>query len=220
MILEDLQLWHDPIPRSGPENMAVDEWLLEREEIPLLRVYDWLGDWVSLGYFGQRREAEAMMGKGVPLVRRATGGGIVDHRIDRTYSLVVPKACELARRRGTESYRAIHTALATALHMVGVEARLITEDSEHDSAACFEKSVAWDIADGEGNKLAGAGQRRTRSGLLHQGSVVVAADCRDLFVALAEGVALKVVAIRREPSEEDLAAMIEKFQSGAWLERR
>ncbi|MEO1836466.1 MAG: hypothetical protein ABGZ49_13345 [Akkermansiaceae bacterium] len=220
MILEDLQLWHDPIPRSGPENMAVDEWLLEREEIPLLRVYDWLGDWVSLGYFGQRREAEAMMGKGVPLVRRATGGGIVDHRIDRTYSLVVPKACELARRRGTESYRAIHTALAAALHMVGVEARLITEDSEHDSAACFEKSVAWDIADGEGNKLAGAGQRRTRSGLLHQGSVVVAADCRDLFVALAEGVALKVVAIRREPSEEDLAAMIEKFQSGAWLERR
>lgn len=220
MILEDLQLWHDPIPRSGPENMAVDEWLLEREEIPLLRVYDWLGDWVSLGYFGQRREAEAMMGKGVPLVRRATGGGIVDHRIDRTYSLVVPKSCELARRRGTESYRAIHTALAAALHMVGVEARLITEDSEHDSAACFEKSVAWDIADGEGNKLAGAGQRRTRSGLLHQGSVVVAADCRDLFVALAEGVALKVVAIRREPSEEDLAAMIEKFQSGAWLERR
>lgn len=220
MILEDLQLWHDPIPRSGPENMAVDEWLLEREEIPLLRVYDWLGDWVSLGYFGQRREAEAMMGKGVPLVRRATGGGIVDHRIDRTYSLVLPKACELARRRGTESYRAIHTVLAAALHMVGVEARLITEDSEHDSAACFEKSVAWDIADGEGNKLAGAGQRRTRSGLLHQGSVVVAADCRDLFVALAEGVALKVVAIRREPSEEDLAAMIEKFQSGAWLERR
>ena len=220
MILEDLQLWHDPIPRSGPENMAVDEWLLEREEIPLLRVYDWLGDWVSLGYFGQRREAEAMMGKGVPLVRRATGGGIVDHRIDRTYSLVVPKACELARRRGTESYRAIHTALAAALHMVGVEARLITEDSEHDSAACFEKSVAWDIADGEGNKLAGAGQRRTRSGLLHQGSVVVAADCRDLFVALAEGVALKVVAIRREPSEEDLAAMIEKFQSEEWLGRR
>ncbi len=220
MILEDLQLWHDPIPRSGPENMAVDEWLLEREEIPLLRVYDWLGDWVSLGYFGQRREAEAMMGKGVPLVRRATGGGIVDHRIDRTYSLVVPKACELARRRGAESYRVIHTALAAALHTVGAEARLIAENSEHDSAACFENPVAWDLVDGEGNKLAGAGQRRTRSGLLHQGSVVVADDCRGLFVALAEGVALKVVAIRREPSEEDLAAMIEKFQSEEWLGRR
>ena len=220
MILEDLELWHDPIPRSGPENMAVDEWLLEREESPLLRVYDWLGDWVSLGYFGQRREAEAMMGEGVPLVRRATGGGIVDHRIDRTYTLVLPKSCELARRRGAESYRAIHTALAAALHTVGSEARLIAENSEHDSAACFENPVAWDLVDGEGKKLAGAGQRRTRSGLLHQGSVVVADDCRGLFVALAEGVALKVVAIRREPSEEDLAAMIEKFQRGAWLERR
>jgi lipoate-protein ligase A len=126
----------------------------------------------------------------------------------------------LARRRGTESYRAIHTALTAALHMVGAEARLIPENSEHDSPACFEKPVAWDIVDGEGKKLAGAGQRRTRSGLLHQGSVVVADDCRGLFVALAEGVALKVVAIRREPSEEDLAAMIKKFQSEEWLGRR
>ena len=53
----------DPDARPGPENMAVDECLLEElGEVPVLRIYDWAGDWVSLGYFqGQKPfEREAM----------------------------------------------------------------------------------------------------------------------------------------------------------------
>ena len=51
MLFEVLRVWKDSVARSGPENMAVDEWLTtQTAEGPILRIYDWDGDWVSLGY--------------------------------------------------------------------------------------------------------------------------------------------------------------------------
>ena len=41
MIFDSLQVWSDKEARTGPENMAVDEWLLESVgEFPILRIYD------------------------------------------------------------------------------------------------------------------------------------------------------------------------------------
>ncbi len=215
-----LFLWRDPVPRPGPENMAVDDWLLETAGDPVLRIYEWQGDWVSLGYFAKIRDARGMMRNGeAGLVRRATGGGIADHRVDRTYSLVVPRRQGLAELQRVLSYRVIHEALAQAMKAFGVAARLIAEDQEGDSAACFEQAVAWDIVDAAGRKLAGAGQRRTRRGLLHQGSVVLPGQPGGLFGAHAARLASKVETIHREPSREELAARIEKFANPAWLER-
>ena len=42
-VFAKLRLWMDPVRRCGPEAMAVDEWLLETAEIPVLRVYGWAG---------------------------------------------------------------------------------------------------------------------------------------------------------------------------------
>ena len=114
----------------------------------------------------------------------------------------------------------IHEALTAALNEVGPRARLIAEDSAVESAACFEKPVAWDVVDGDGRKLAGAGQRRTRRGLLHQGSVVPPADGPDLFEQFAGRLATEVKQVSREPSKEDLAAGVGKFCSTEWVERR
>ena len=213
--------WRDEVVRSGPENMAVDSWLLEREEEPLLRVYDWQGDWGSLGYFGAVAEARATM-SGVSLVRRVTGGGLVDHRHDRTYTLVLPRGCGLAGRKGDESYRVIHSALAEVLRKAGAEVSLVQEDSLVESPACFERPVAWDLIDGRGGKVAGAGQRRSRKGLLHQGSVMLGegVDGDALFGSLAGRFAKEVKNIRREPSEEDVAALVDQFSSPSWTERR
>ena len=91
-------LWKDSLVRSGPENMAVDSWLLERGE-PVMRVYGWKGDWCSMGYFGSVHEARTVV-PGVSLVRRATGGGLVDHRDDLTYTIVVPRTSRLAGPQG------------------------------------------------------------------------------------------------------------------------
>ena len=103
--------------------MAVDEWLLETAETPVLRVYDWWGSGGVSGISAHLAEARAAF-PGVEWVRRWTGGGTVDHRADWTYTLVVPAGERLAGLRGAESYRAIHAALAEALRREGIAARL------------------------------------------------------------------------------------------------
>ena len=175
MIFDKVLLWVDPVKRSGPEAMAVDEWLLETARAPVLRVYGWLGAWATLGYFGKLAEAQAAC-PGVQWVRRWTGGGVVDHRADWTYSVVAPNSEAVAGWRGAESYRQIHQALEDAMRVEGLAVRMSAGDAQTGAALCFENPVSHDLVGGDGRKLAGAGQRRTKQGLLHQGSVAAACD--------------------------------------------
>jgi lipoyl(octanoyl) transferase len=171
-VFEKLVLWLDRCKRPGPEAMAVDEWLLETAVVPVLRVYGWLGNWGSLGYFGKFSDARLAL-PGVDWVRRWTGGGIVDHRADWTYTLVAPAGEPLCMLRGAENYRVIHAALARALAEEGINAFLSAGDQQTGAALCFGNPVGHDLVDGSGRKIAGAGQRRTKSGLLHQGSLAL-----------------------------------------------
>lgn len=174
-LFEQLRLWIDPVKRPGPEAMAVDEWLLETAEMPVLRVYGWLGKWGSLGYFGSLADARMSFPE-IDWVRRWTGGGTVDHRADWTYTLIAPEGEPLAVLRGAESYRAIHAALVGALSPEGIDSHLSTGAEETGAALCFENPVSHDLVGPAGRKLAGAGQRRTKLGLLHQGSVAGVCD--------------------------------------------
>ncbi len=174
-VIETLSLWVDPERRPGPEAMAVDEWLLENSCAPVLRVYQWDGCWGSLGYFGKIGDAASAF-PGLEWVRRWTGGGIVDHRADWTYTVVAPAGTALAGMRGAESYRAIHAALSEALAGEGFQASLSDGASANGAASCFENPVGHDLVDERGRKIAGAGQRRGRFGLLHQGSLALPCD--------------------------------------------
>lgn len=164
-----LHVWTDDTPRSGPLNMAIDEALLISTDIPVLRLYRWDGPWVSIGCFIPRPEAEAAF-PGRPLVRRWTGGGVVDHAGDWTYSLILPRDQPLATLGTAGSYRIIHGALARALAACGLRAELADAPLPGRGGLCFEAPVLADVVS-RGRKIAGAAQRRTRHGLLHQGSV-------------------------------------------------
>ncbi|MEZ6075112.1 MAG: hypothetical protein R3C56_05395 [Pirellulaceae bacterium] len=67
------------IPRSGVENMALDQRLLEvaaAEQCVLLRVYRWSEPTLSLGYFQPYvQRLTHSHSSDLPVVRRATGGG-------------------------------------------------------------------------------------------------------------------------------------------------
>ncbi|KAB2641497.1 MAG: hypothetical protein DVB26_04905 [Verrucomicrobia bacterium] len=191
MIFQQLQVWLDPVERPGPEAMAVDEWLLETAVAPVLRVYQWQGEWATLGYFGDLAPARNSL-PGVNWVRRWTGGGVVDHRADWTYSLVAPSGEALAVWRGAESYRQIHEALVAALRDQHCGLRLSAGEAQTGAAMCFDNPVSHDLVASDGRKLAGAGQRRTRHGLLHQGSVALAccgAESLQRSTSLAAGLA-------------------------------
>lgn len=220
---DQLRLWIDPVARPGPEAMAVDDWLLETVSTPLLRVYQWLGEWGSVGYFGSLGDATVSF-PGVRWVRRWTGGGTVDHRADWTYTVVVPTGEALARCRGAESYRILHAALAKTLVAEGVDARLSTGAEETGVALCFENPVSHDLVGPAGRKLAGAGQRRTRVGLLHQGSVAVATS-RMTFAQRAECLAGHLAkdwqSIDLQPPPDVIARKVEeRYGRQTWTERR
>lgn len=221
-LFETLQLWIDEPARGGPENMAIDEWLLGNAETPLLRVYRWEENWGSLGYFAAISVARENF-PGLAWVRRWTGGGLVDHRDDWTYTLVVPGREGLATMRGAESYRLIHGALGRVLADEGGGVRISGGRDFTGAAACFENPVAHDLVDASGRKIAGAGQRRTRSGLLHQGSVSGALDpsmSRKRAEALGATLAseIKPVPVKLELAE--IEKLEGRYREERWTGRR
>jgi lipoate-protein ligase A len=152
--------------------MALDEALLEampRVGQPALRFYGWIEPAATFGYFQRYTEVErATLLR--PLIRRPTGGGIVPHDADWTYSLAFPSNHEWHSLRAEESYRRAHEWVRAAFARIGVVAELARCCRKTGPGQCFvgyEKSdVLW-----QGRKIAGAAQRRTRTGLLIQGSV-------------------------------------------------
>jgi lipoyl(octanoyl) transferase len=205
--------------------MAVDEWLLKTSQIPVLRVYSWEGAWGSLGYFGKLAEAQAAF-SGLNWVRRWTGGGVVDHRADWTYTLVIPRGEALADARGAESYRQIHMALAEALRGEGREARLAGGEEKTGQAACFENPVDHDLIGITGKKIAGAGQRRSRLGLLHQGSVATPSSSFEDSTERAKAFASELCSggvetfLNSSIEPHSIKNMKTRYSLAEWTERR
>ena len=101
-------------------NMAVDEvLLLQVADMPVLRLYDWDRPAVSIGYF-QHFAAAPENGRSV--VRRPTGGGIVFHEHDLTFTLVIPKGHPITALSRTESYRLVNGAPIKTVRMYTVPA--------------------------------------------------------------------------------------------------
>lgn len=155
-------------PSEPAWNMAVDEALLRHCTSPVLRIYGWTVPAVSIGYF----QPTSVVPKGRPFVRRLTGGGLVDHAADVTYTVALPTDHPLAVAGTAASYRLLHEAVARALNACGVPCALASTCTGGDSAACFQKPVRFDVLAPDGRKLAGAAQRRSRDGVLHQGSIL------------------------------------------------
>jgi lipoate-protein ligase A len=162
--------------------MAIDEALLREVRGPVLRLYAWNVPAVSLGYF----QPAALVPEGRPFIRRYTGGGLVDHARDVTYTVVLPRSHPWMELSAPESYCIIHRGVQAALAACGIVSELTPQASATESEACFQKPVRFDVM-AAGSKLSGAAQRRTREGLLHQGSILLPDparndDLRHIFV--------------------------------------
>lgn len=165
---------------SGPGqpawNMAVDEVLLEaasEQAGPVLRFYSWTSPAATFGYF-QAYARVAALTKLRPLIRRPTGGGLVPHEADWTYSLVFPPSHGWYRLRALESYRHLHQWIRLAFVELGIEPDLAPHPCKTQPGQCFAGPERFDLV-WAGTKIAGAAQRRTRQGLLIQGSIQPAA---------------------------------------------
>ena len=160
---------------SGPcppaFNMALDEALMELAPslaVPVLRFYGWTEPAATFGYFQHYTEIERLTLLR-PLLRRPTGGGLVPHDADWTYSVAFPVGHEWHGVSAQESYRRVHDWLRRAFAELGVPAEL-APCSRPGAGQCFigyeQSDLLW-----HGRKIAGAAQRRTKTALLIQGSV-------------------------------------------------
>ena len=157
---------------DSPFNMALDEALLEsmpRLQTPVLRFYGWLEPAATFGYFQKYADVAAAT-KLRPLLRRPTGGGIVPHDIDWTYSAAFPAGHEWHSLKAEESYRRIHDWLRLAFAELKIESELAPCCQKSLPGQCFVGHEKFDLL-WNGKKIAGAAQRRNKLGLLIQGSV-------------------------------------------------
>ena len=161
---------------SGPcapaFNMALDEALLagmSRLGKPVLRFYGWTEPAATFGYFQKYADVERATHLR-PLIRRPTGGGIVPHDADWTYSLTFPPGHEWYRLKAEESYRRVHEWIQSAFAKLRIATTLAPNTHKTGPGQCFAGYEKFDVL-WQGRKIAGAAQRRNKLGLLIQGSV-------------------------------------------------
>ena len=215
------------LPLNGYEQMALDEALMESGSVPFLRFYRWKGPCVTFGYFRSYREVRRAI-PCVPssiFVRRLTGGGVVVHDGDCTFSFAV-----LWEKGETPRslYRKFHGAVQEELGRRGVEVASHAGLGDGASLLCFASPVCGDLLF-RSRKVLGGAIYKKGPWMLYQGSL----DCVALSLPLpaAREVLKKVVGEvwcasfrpmeTLEPSWKDrmerLAA--EKYASAAWNER-
>lgn len=231
-VREPWLLWRDGV-RSAAMNMAVDEALLltaGERALPVVRFYGWdAAATVSIGYVQRASAVPA----GYQFVRRPTGGGVVYHDWDFTYSVVVPNGHWLADLDRTASYDRVNRSVQHGLRSLHLAADLADQeiDSHVDrgTMVCFTNPTKYDLLL-QGRKVAGSAQRRTREGILHQGSVHFGGPLpvprEQLAAAIEAGfeTALELTLAPFAPSEallafaEELAR--EKYASPDWNRRR
>jgi lipoyl(octanoyl) transferase len=177
--------------RAAATNMAVDEALLEAiVELgrPVLRFYSWTEPAATFGYFQKYSEVERLT-KLRPLIRRPTGGGLVPHDADWTYSLIFPPFHSWYTLKAVQSYQRVHEWIQGAFINAGIVAELSAGRRNELSGQCFAGAERFDLL-WQDRKIAGAAQRRSRHGLLIQGSIqapatVAKADWQKAFCDLA-----------------------------------
>lgn len=204
-------------------NMAVDEALLREVKAPILRIYNWEADAQTLGYFQKWTDAIP----GVPFVRRYTGGGLVDHRQDQTYTVVLPRDHDWMKLATPESYSKIHEGVLAAIQRIGIASQLAPCCDDNESNACFQKAVKYDITAPSGAKLSGAAQRRTREGMLHQGSILLPDPTQNealrqvLAQAMGEtlGFDWELSELTSEEAKRAQELAVERYATDAWNNR-
>lgn len=242
--MEAMHLHVLPVRTAGAaENMAVDFLLLQRYPDAItarFRHYEWRGPAFTFGFSQKIDFVREKLAADLPidLCRRPTGGGIVDHRNDWTYALVIPRGHALEEARATQSYRVVHACLTEALVSLGqpVELKAVCEPPADGAecapgpGVCFQRAELFDVVNTRtGAKVAGAAQKRNKHGLLFQGSIekgsVGAVDWDEFgarFVAaLARALAVEAVETPwPDFVEDEVGGLIEQYSSGDWMEYR
>jgi lipoate-protein ligase A len=167
-------------PLTGPENMSIDDAILQavasEDSPPTLRLYRWSPACLSLGYGQRFRDVDeaGLKMHGWDVVRRPTGGKAILHTDELTYSISARADHPLMEGGILPSYRRIAAALMAGLDRLAVGA--VTREKYQRSASdpgpvCFEVPSDWEIT-WQDKKLIGSAQVRRRDRDRQRGAVL------------------------------------------------
>jgi lipoate-protein ligase A len=219
---------------DGDTNMAVDRALFDMCECDpdsaFVRFYSWSEPTLSMGHFepADAVDAAAALGDGVAVVRRPTGGRVVLHGDDLTYTVVLPGG-DHAAAQGI--YRLVSEILVEGLAALGAPLDIRRGRTGRSSVLqkpCFA-SVSRHEVTYRGRKVIGSAQRCGRRAVLQHGSIPLGPGYMDvvkymnvpesareaLAVEMAAGTACLKDVLGRSKDPGDVAlALGSAFRSG------
>jgi lipoate-protein ligase A len=220
--------------------MAIDATMLETGNSlgqAMWRTYGWKEKAITFGYSQRWKDVKAgMPGFDGMMVRRLTGGGIVDHRNDLTYALSIPSGHACYRKPALHLYMELHEQIADIFMNNGISAELepcnrpcTTDLAAAPGTFCFHAPEPYDVVNPVSRvKLAGAAMKRNRWGILIQGSIDRGAMKKlgeeafalDFGPALAHWLKLEPVKPIGTLPADTLIGELERFGSSEWNQRR
>ena len=170
-------LYLKPLELTGPEQMAIDLFLLEKSFTDknfnmAIRFYTWDGDWLSIGKNQKRlpkKWLSYLKNEKLNIVRRPSGGKAVLHSRGLTYALVWKDP----PRNKKESYLKTTQWLINGFKQAGVELSLGNQPVEDSNSNCFATSTLADLVDKNKNKQIGSAQYWRKGHLLQHGEILI-----------------------------------------------
>lgn len=176
MIMHNTWRFIDSGTQTAQYNMAIDEALLtcfNEGDMPILRLYSWENS-LSFGRFStplKSLNTPKLKSENISCVRRMSGGGILIHGGDLSYTLIIPR--DWLMGVGTkESYHHLCGFLISLYQKLGYQADFACnlQLDEIRSDICLAGREAYDIVIKE-KKIGGNAQRYTRHALFQHGSI-------------------------------------------------
>ena len=171
-------IWSWDGANSAEENMARDREMLGALREPFLqtsqiRFYSWNSPSITVGYSQRPKEWVHLIRAhelGIEVVQRPTGGGVVFHQRDFTWSIAATQEA-LGFTSIQECYQKIHQAVAVGLKRhFGLPLYLASCKDAGAPSFCFAVPVGYDIM-ASNRKLVGGAIRWTKKGVLYQGTL-------------------------------------------------
>ena len=174
-------------PDLAEKNMELDRIFLKnigKEERPILHFYGWSKKSLTYGHFirpSKFLNLDEVKKRGVSIAKRPTGGGLIFHVSDLAFSVLVPASSPHFSQNILTNYHFVNSAVKEAVFAFLKEKNdplgLLEEESVPldpvCSSFCMAKPTKYDVMLGS-KKVAGAAQRQTKEGFLHQGSISIA----------------------------------------------
>jgi len=163
--------------KNAKENMAEDEALLKsfkENDYPIFRLYTWDKESLTIGISQQVEGYTFLNEKKEKIAKRITGGGVLFHGHDLSYSLIIPSKF-LSEYNIKQSYELICSFILEFYKKLGLNVCYAKDDKNiilSKSEYCQVGFEAYDIIV-NGQKIGGNAQRRTKKAIFQHGSIPI-----------------------------------------------